>query len=91
MLVLQLKEMPLYWSGKWKAKRKATNDNKWEHSMDEIRKCMEPLADILHDLGTDIEDDLESLYNDDLLRDMGIDMSNSPDEYGDDEIEGREW
>ena len=58
--------------------------------MDEIRKCMEPLADILHDLGTDFEDDLESLYNDDLLRDMGIDMSNSPDECGDDQIEGAE-
>lgn len=59
--------------------------------MDGIQKCMEPLSDILHDLGTNFEDDLENVYDDDLLRDMGIDMRSSPDEFGCDENDGAEW
>jgi len=49
------------------------------------------LSDILNDLGTNFEDDLENVYDDNLLRDMGIDMSSSPDEFGFDENDGAEW
>jgi len=59
--------------------------------MDGIRRCIDPLSDILSDLGTSFEDDLENGYDDDLLRDMGIDMSFSADEFGYDENDGLEW
>ena len=59
--------------------------------MDGIRKCVDPLSDILNDLGTNFEDDLENVYDDALLRDMGIDMSSSSDEFGYDDNDGAEW
>lgn len=59
--------------------------------MDGIRNCMDPLSDILHDLGTNFEDDLENVYDDDLLRNMGIETSYSHDEFGYDENEGEVW
>ena len=48
--------------------------------MDGIRKSVAPLSEILHDLGTNFEDDLENVYDDELLHNMGIDTSYPPDE-----------
>ena len=48
--------------------------------MDGIRKCIAPLSDILHDLGTNFEDDLENVYDDELLHNMGIDTSYPQDD-----------
>jgi hypothetical protein len=59
--------------------------------MNGIRKCIEPLSDILNELGANFEDDFANGYDDDLLRDMGIDMGSSPDEFGYDENDGTEW
>ena len=59
--------------------------------MDRTWKCIDPLANILHDRGNNFEDDFENVFEDDLLSDMGIDMDASPDEFGYDENDGVEW
>ena len=59
--------------------------------MDSTWRRIDPLATILQDMGTNFEDDFENVFDDDLLRNMGIDMNYSPDELGYDENEGAEW
>ena len=52
---------------------------------------MDTLSNILHDMGTHFDDDLENVFDDELALDLDSDAGYSPDEFGYDEIGGAEW
>lgn len=59
--------------------------------MDGTLKCMDTMSNILHDMGTNFEDDLGNVFDYELAIDLESDTGYSPDELGYDENEGEEW